>query len=421
MLIVNNFLSYSGMEMNAVHVSSLKNPGKEFPKSMFLAMGLVLAIFILPALAISWIVPAEELSLTAGVMQAFDAVFANFGWQWLTPIVGIMLVSASLGGMLTWLAGPSKGLLLISRQEGYLPPFLQRLNKNGVQQNILVVQGLLTTVIGLAYALIPDVSSAYWIFSVITTQVYLIMYLLMFVAAIQLRRKHPDHPRGLPGADARRHVRRRLRGLAGGPAGRVHPALAVRVRQLRRLLPDRRRRRPGSRPAGAVPVLPVPQAVLEAARAAGGDRVMTTPVENQSPRERSWIYITSCVILAILALWAIFAFSSARETKRAPRQGRRVHRRTAGRRAARTPDKDQVVRVLGDDGGATCANPNKALSRATLFTLLANGATGPGARPVIADSRAVKGQLLIIKIYCPNQLEDFQQFVDDLKTDDVAS
>ena len=195
-LIVNNFLSYSGMEMNAVHVSSLKNPGKEFPKSMFLAMGLVLAIFILPALAISWIVPAEELSLTAGVMQAFDAVFANFGWQWLTPIVGIMLVAASLGGMLTWLAGPSKGLLLISRQEGYLPPFLQRLNKNGVQQNILVVQGIVTTVIGLAYALIPDVSSAYWVFSVITTQVYLIMYLLMFVAAVNLRRKHPDHPRG---------------------------------------------------------------------------------------------------------------------------------------------------------------------------------------------------------------------------------
>ena len=36
-LIVNNFLSYSGKEMNAVHVSSLKNPAKEFPKSMFVA------------------------------------------------------------------------------------------------------------------------------------------------------------------------------------------------------------------------------------------------------------------------------------------------------------------------------------------------------------------------------------------------
>ena len=82
-------------------------------------MGLVLLIFILPALAISWIVPAEQLSLTAGVMQAFDAVLASFSLQ-ASPILGIMLVAASLGGMLTWLAGPSKGLLLISRQEGYL-------------------------------------------------------------------------------------------------------------------------------------------------------------------------------------------------------------------------------------------------------------------------------------------------------------
>ncbi len=195
-LIVNNFLSYSGMEMNAVHVSSLKNPGKDYPKAIFLAMGLVLLIFILPALAISWIVPAEQISLTAGIMQAFEAIFATFSINWLTPIVGIMLVAASLGGMLTWLAGPSKGLLLISREEGYLPPFLQKMNKNGVQQNLLVTQGVVTSIIALGYALIPNVSSAYWIFSVITTQVYLIMYLLMFVAAVRLRRKHPDHPRG---------------------------------------------------------------------------------------------------------------------------------------------------------------------------------------------------------------------------------
>jgi amino acid transporter len=195
-LIVNNFLSYSGMEMNAVHVGSLREPAREFPRAIFFAMGLVLLIFILPALAISWVVPAEQLSLTAGIMQAFDIIFAEFGTQWLTPLIGIMLVTASLGGMLTWLAGPSKGLLLISREEGYLPPFLQRLNKNGVQQNILVTQGIVTTVIALGYALIPSVSSAYWIFSVITTQVYLIMYLLMFVAAVRLRRRDPDHPRG---------------------------------------------------------------------------------------------------------------------------------------------------------------------------------------------------------------------------------
>ncbi|MFC8508657.1 APC family permease [Streptomyces sp. NPDC057411] len=195
-LIVNNFLSYSGMEMNAVHVSSLKNPAREYPRSMFLAMGLVLLIFILPALAISWVVPADQLSLTAGVMQAFDAFFSYFDVGWMTPIAAVMLISASLAGMLTWLAGPSKGLLEISRSEGYLPPFLQKLNRFGIQQNILVTQGVVTSVIALLYALIPNVSSVYWIFSTITTQVYLVVYLLMFAAAMRLRKTKPDHPRG---------------------------------------------------------------------------------------------------------------------------------------------------------------------------------------------------------------------------------
>src|SRR3984885_3734341 len=195
-LIVNNFLSYAGMEMNAVHVSSLRNPSREYPKAMFLAVGLVLAIFIIPALVISWVVPAKELSLTAGVMQAFDGFFTHFGIGYLMPVLGVALIAAALGGMLTWLAGPSKGLLLLGRTEGYLPPFLTRVNKHGVQQNMLMVQGVVTTLLALLYAFIPNVSSAYWILSVITTQIYLIMYVLMFAAAAKLRRDDPDHARG---------------------------------------------------------------------------------------------------------------------------------------------------------------------------------------------------------------------------------
>jgi amino acid transporter len=195
-LIVNNFLSYSGMEMNAVHVSELKDPPNEFPKAMFLAIGLVLLIFILPALAVSWVIPADSVSLTAGIMQAFSEFFAHFGISFMVPIIALALVCAATGGMLGWLAGPSKGLLLIGKQNGYLPPFFQKLNKQGIQVNILVCQGALTTVIALLYAFIPDVSSAYWILSVMTTQVYLVVYLLMFVAAVKLRRDQPDHPRG---------------------------------------------------------------------------------------------------------------------------------------------------------------------------------------------------------------------------------
>jgi hypothetical protein len=147
---------------------------------------------------------------------------------------------------------------------------------------------------------------------------------------------------------------------------------------------------------------------------------MNTPEENESPRERTWIYITCSVLVVALALWGIFAFSAARETKRATEKAAELNAQLQ-KAGARTPDTDQIVRVLGDDGGATCDNPNKALSRATLLSLLTNGATGPGIRPVVADSRVFKGQLLIMQVYCPNELEAFKKYVDDLKTADVAS
>lgn len=146
---------------------------------------------------------------------------------------------------------------------------------------------------------------------------------------------------------------------------------------------------------------------------------MSTPMETQSKRERSWIYITALVVLGVLVVVGLIAFNSARETRNAEEKADELIAalEDAG---ARTPDKDQIVRVLGEDGGATCEDPNDALSRAILLSQLSNGATGPGARPVVADSRVFQGQKLIIEIYCPDELEDFNEFVDDLETDDVA-
>jgi Tfp pilus assembly protein FimT len=146
---------------------------------------------------------------------------------------------------------------------------------------------------------------------------------------------------------------------------------------------------------------------------------MSTPTETESKRERSWIYITALVVLGVLVVAGLLAFNSARETRNAEDKADELIAalEDAG---ARTPDRDQIVRVLGEDGGATCENPNDALSRAILLSQLSNGATGPGARPVVADSRVFQGQKLIIEIYCPDELDDFNEFVDGLETDDVA-
>jgi glutamate:GABA antiporter len=195
-LVVNSFFTYAGVEVNAVHIDELRNPSRDYPKSIFLAMGLCLAVFIFPTLAISWVVPSHQISFTAGVMQAFNRLLTHFGLGFGVPVIAIALAAGAVAGMLAWLDGPSEGLLRIGRQQGFLPPYFQRVNRQGIEVRILAAEGIVITVIALLFAFIPSVSHAYWIFAVLATQVYMIMYVLMFIAAIRLRRSQPDHARG---------------------------------------------------------------------------------------------------------------------------------------------------------------------------------------------------------------------------------
>jgi hypothetical protein len=146
---------------------------------------------------------------------------------------------------------------------------------------------------------------------------------------------------------------------------------------------------------------------------------MTTTMETQTRRECSTLYIVIAVVVGALMIAGLLFYSSAKSTREAEEKADQLIA-ALEEVGARTPSRDQIVRVLGDDGGATCADPNEALNRAILLGQLANGAAGPGARPVITDNRVVQGQLLIIQVYCPEELGDFQKFVEDLKTDDVT-
>ncbi|MBD5786278.1 hypothetical protein IF650_08805 [Cellulosimicrobium terreum] len=147
---------------------------------------------------------------------------------------------------------------------------------------------------------------------------------------------------------------------------------------------------------------------------------MTDVTEQQSGRERRTIYIVAGIVVLALVVVGLFTHSAAQSSEAADQKATQLIAALAAAGAA-TPDKDQVVSVLGDDGGATCEDPAGALSQATLLGQLMNGASGPGMRPVIADDRVVKGQLLIIEIYCPDELTSFQEFVDGLNLDETVN
>jgi len=188
------FLFYAGMEMMGVHVMDVNNPSRNYPKAIIIGSLATVCIFVLGTFALGVIIPAKDINLTQSLLIGFDNFFKYLHISWAGPVIALALMFGVLASVLTWVAGPSKGIFTVGKA-GYLPPFFQKSNANGVQRNILLVQGGLVTLLSLLFVVMPSVQSFYQILSQLTILLYLIMYMLMFAAAIVLRYKMKDAPR----------------------------------------------------------------------------------------------------------------------------------------------------------------------------------------------------------------------------------
>jgi amino acid transporter len=103
----------------------------------------------------------------------------------------VLICYGALAGALAWLLGPSRGLLATAH-DGELPPFLQRTNRKGIPRNILLVQGVIVSLISGVYLTTKDVSNAFFLIAAMTVSLYIIMYLLLYGAAIRLRVTQPE-------------------------------------------------------------------------------------------------------------------------------------------------------------------------------------------------------------------------------------
>jgi len=187
-------LLFAGVEVHAVHANELENPAKQFPESMFLAASVIFGLFILGSLAVAAVIPAEKISLTAGLMQAFRQLLETFGIGFLTPVIGLLAAFGAIGGVMSWVGGPSRGLLYTAR-EGEIPPFMAKVNRKGVQVNILIIQAIIVSLLASLYFIMENVSVAFFVLSAMTVTLYLVVYIFMYSAAIKLRFTKPDMPR----------------------------------------------------------------------------------------------------------------------------------------------------------------------------------------------------------------------------------
>jgi putative glutamate/gamma-aminobutyrate antiporter len=193
-------MSLVGIEMSAIHAGDVENPRRNYPKALFLSTIVVMLFSVLGVVAIAMVVPQNQIVLCTGPLQAFSVYLEKYNLGFVVPAIAVLIAFGAIGSMSTWLLGPCRGLVAASA-EGDLPSIFRKINKHGMPNNLLIGQAVLVSLIALVFLLMPSVNSAYWILIVLTTQLYLVMYILMFAAAIKLRYSHShiERPFKIPG------------------------------------------------------------------------------------------------------------------------------------------------------------------------------------------------------------------------------
>lgn len=153
-------------------------------------------------MAIAFVIPKASINLTQSLLVAYFDMFKWAHIEWLAPVMAVALAVGVLAGIVTWVSGPSSGLLVVAKA-GYMPRFWQHTNKHGMATHILLVQAIVVTILSTMFVVLPSVQATYQILSHLTVILYLVMYLLMFAAGIYLRFSQPKRPRPykIPGGD----------------------------------------------------------------------------------------------------------------------------------------------------------------------------------------------------------------------------
>lgn len=186
--------SFLGIELAGVHVNDIREPQRNFPKAVMFSSLFILLSMVFGSLSIAFVLPEKEINLVAGVIQVFSNLFDSFGLKGLTPVLTVLIVVGSIGGITNWLISPAKGLMHAA-EFGYMPSFFMKKNKHGIAHNILIGQAIIVSLVCLIFLLVPSVNAFYWFLTALSTELYMMMYILMFFAALRLHYKYVNRPK----------------------------------------------------------------------------------------------------------------------------------------------------------------------------------------------------------------------------------
>lgn len=191
-VLVAFMLSYLGIEASAVHVNELSNAKRNYPIAIIILVFGAIALNILGAMSIGFVIPVKDIQLNEGIMQAFEKYLDLYHLGWLVPISAILLALGAFGEVAAWVSGPIKGIQSTA-DDGILPARFKKANKNGVSVSLVIIQGVIVSIWAALLTFGGTGGNLSFLLAMaLTVIVYLSMYILMFFAYYRLKAKHGE-------------------------------------------------------------------------------------------------------------------------------------------------------------------------------------------------------------------------------------
>lgn len=116
----------------------------------------------------------------------FLVIYCKRLWESCSP-------AESLGN---WIAGPNQGMYEAAR-EGYMPKFFAKTTKHDVPIRIMIFQSSIVTISALLITFTSGANAdfAFNVSLAVTTAQYLMVYMIMLIAYIVLKKRHEDYHR----------------------------------------------------------------------------------------------------------------------------------------------------------------------------------------------------------------------------------
>jgi amino acid transporter len=187
-------VAFAGMEIGGFYSHVTKNVKRTYPGAVLVAAATVAALSILGSVAIAMVVPAGRIQLAGGIMQAVSFFFAKLGIGSLIRPFGVLVIIGVLCGLASWSIGPAEGMRRVAA-DGHLSPWWGRTNKRGAPTAVLILQAALGSLLALAMVFVNNINAYYWMLTALVAQTFLVMYFLMYISVIRLRKTRPDAPR----------------------------------------------------------------------------------------------------------------------------------------------------------------------------------------------------------------------------------